>query len=452
MGGEKQQTSTFKSELYQPCFEADWYNHILYDLAEWANGLAFRSIHFSPQGKPVIKIAEMKNGISSQTKFTEGHFDQIYHVAYGDMLFSWSGQPETSIDVFIWRGPDGWLNQHIFKVHPKRQCDKQFFFYLLRYLKPNFVRIARNKQTTGLGHVTKKDLRNISVKLPPLPEQRAIAHILGSLDNKIELNHRMNHTLEAMAKAIFKSWFVDFDPVRAKAEGRPTGLPDDIAALFPDSFENSEIGEIPKGWEVKPIGQVVKCVGGSTPSTKNPAFWAGGKNPFVTPKDMSSLTSPVILDTSRYITDAGVAKISSGRLPSGTVILSSRAPIGYLAITEVTVSVNQGVIAMICNKDLPNHYVLYWTETNMETIKSNASGTTFAEISKRNFRPMPVAVPVKPVLDAFVQQVEPLHRQLVLNLQESATLARLRDTFLPKLISGELRIPDSAKFLEEAGL
>lgn len=107
---------------------------------------------------------------------------------------------------------------------------------------------------------------------------------------------------------------------------------------------------------------------------------------------------------------------------------------------------------MICNKDLPNHYVLYWTETNMETIKSNASGTTFAEISKRNFRPMPVAVPVKPVLDAFVQQVEPLHRQLVLNLQESATLARLRDTFLPKLISGELRIPDSAKFLEEAGL
>jgi type I restriction enzyme S subunit len=245
---------------------------------------------------------------------------------------------------------------------------------------------------------------------------------------------------------------VDFDPVRTKAEGGDPGLPDDVAALFPDSFEDSELGKIPTGWKAKPIGQAVKCVGGSTPSTKNPAFWDGGKNPFVTPKDMSSLTSPVILDTSRHITDAGVDKISSGRLPIGTVILSSRAPIGYLAITEVPVSVNQGVIAMICNKDLPNHYVLHWTETNMETIKSNAGGTTFAEISKRNFRPIPVVVPQNLVLEAFVQQVEPLHKQVVLNLQESNSLASLRDTLLPKLISGELRVPDAEKFFEEAGL
>ncbi|KUK79867.1 MAG: Restriction modification system DNA specificity domain, partial [Mesotoga prima] len=219
-----------------------------------------------------------------------------------------------------------------------------------------------------------------------------------------------------------------------------------------DSFEDSELGEIPKGWGIKPIGQAVKCVGGTTPSTKNPAFWDGGKNPFVTPKDMSSLTSPVILDTSRHITDAGVDKINSGRLPIGSVILSSRAPIGYLAITEVPVSVNQGVIAMICNKDLPNYYVLHWTETNMDTIKRNAGGTTFAEISKRNFRPIPVVVPQKLVLEAFVQQVEPLHKQVVLNLQESNTLASLRDTLLPKLISGELRVPDAEKFIEEAGV
>ena len=107
---------------------------------------------------------------------------------------------------------------------------------------------------------------------------------------------------------------------------------------------------------------------------------------------------------------------------------------------------------MICNKDLPNHYVLYWTETNMETIKSNACGTTFAEISKRNFRPIPVVVPQKLVLDAFVQHVEPLHKQVVLNFQESNSLASLRDTLLPKLISGELRVPDAEKFVEEAGI
>ncbi len=312
--------------------------------------------------------------------------------------------------------------------------------------------LAGYNRGTSNPLIVQRDVKTLPLLLPPLPEQRAIAHILGSLDDKIELNRRMNKALEATARAIFKSWFVDFDPVRAKAEGRPTGLPDDIASLFPDSFEDSELGEIPKGWGIKPIGQAVKCVGGTTPSTKNPAFWDGGKNPFVTPKDMSSLTSPVILDTSRHITDAGVDKINSGRLPIGSVILSSRAPIGYLAITEVPVSVNQGVIAMICNKDLPNYYVLHWTETNMDTIKRNAGGTTFAEISKRNFRPIPVVVPQKLVLEAFVQQVEPLHKQVVLNLQESNTLASLRDTLLPKLISGELRVPDAEKFIEEAGV
>lgn len=335
------------------------------------------------------------------------------------------------------------------------------------------------------------------ILVPSYDEQHAIAHILGSLDDKIELNRRMNQTLEAIARAIFKSWFIDFDPVidnalragnpipdsmaeRAeirrqildqnqptssnhRAKGRDyqggfdsSGLGevsiDEIHRLFPDSFQASELGAIPKGWEVKEIGEVVKCVGGSTPSTNNPAFWDSGKNPFVTPKDMSSLKSPVILETSRYITDAGVNKISSGLLPIGTVILSSRAPIGYLAITEVPVSINQGIIAMICNKDLPNYYMLYWTDLNMETIKSNAGGTTFAEISKRNFRPIPVIIPSKIVLNTFAQQVGPLHRQMVFNQQESVLLSSLRDTLLPKLISGELRIQDAEKFVEEIGL
>ena len=124
---------------------------------------------------------------------------------------------KTSIDAFWWRGVEGWLNQHIFRIIPITEVDTTFFFYLLRYLKPNFVAIARNKQTTGLGHVTRRDLENIEAGLPDNSEQRAIAHILGSLDDKIELNRRMNETLEAMAQALFKSWFVDFDPVHAKA-------------------------------------------------------------------------------------------------------------------------------------------------------------------------------------------------------------------------------------------
>jgi len=327
--------------------------------------------------------------------------------------------------------------------------DNDYAYYLTQWNEFRYFAISQMTGSSGRQRVPVDSLAKFIAPIPQnLSEQRAIAHILGSLDDKIELNQQMNQTLEKIAQTIFKSWFVDFDPVCAKAEGGDPGLPEDVATLFPDSFENSELGEIPTGWKVQPIGQAVKCVGGSTPSTKNPVFWDGGKNPFVTPKDMSSLTSPVIMDTTRHITNAGVDKISSGSLPIGTVILSSRAPIGYLAITEVPVSVNQGVIAMICSKELPNYYVLNWTEINMEKIKSNAGGTTFAEISKSNFRPIPVIVPENFILDAFIQQVEPLYKQVVLNLKESNSLATIRDTLLPKLISGELPITDVEKLLE----
>ena len=293
------------------------------------------------------------------------------------------------------------------------------------------------------------DVPRFRMPIPPLPSQRCIARVLGSLDDKIELNRRMNRTLEKMAAAIFKSWFIDFDPVRTKAECRDTGLPAEIANLFPDTLEDSNLGPIPKGWNLKPIGDAVRCVGGATPSTKDPEFWDGGTHPFVTPKDMSSLQSPVILDSERHITDAGVEKISSKQLPVGTVILSSRAPIGYLGVATVPVSVNQGVIAMICDGDLPNLYVLHWTAANMDLIKSRAGGTTFAEISKRNFRPIPALVPNVPVLEAYMTNVAPLHERITLNVRQSRRLAGLRDTLLPKLLSGEVELPAAEALAEE---
>src|SRR5579884_4024963 len=187
--------------LYNPNFNPDWERRRLYGLATWTNGMAFRDFEFSEVGRPIIKIAEIKNGVSGQTKFTEQEYDRAHLIASGDMLFCWSGQPETSIDVFWWRGPDGWLNQHIFKVQPQPGVEPVFLFYVLKYLRPHFIAIARNKQPTGLGHVTKLDLERFDVGLPSPDEQRAIAQILGTLDDKIELNRRMNQTLEAMARA-----------------------------------------------------------------------------------------------------------------------------------------------------------------------------------------------------------------------------------------------------------
>jgi type I restriction enzyme S subunit len=443
MAGEAASPTTPLDWLYHPFFPREWRRTSLYSLATWINGMAFRNIDFSECGLPVIKIAEIKNGITGQTKFTDSDYADDYFVTEGDMLFSWSGQPETSIDAFWWRGPDGWINQHIFKVLPnERKCLAGFFYYLLKYLKPNFVAIAQNKQTTGLGHVTRGDLQAIQVGLPPRPLQGAIAHILGAFDDRIELNRRMNQTLEAIARAIFKSWFVDFEPVRAKAEGRDPGLPDHIAALFPDSFEESELGEIPRGWTVGPIGQQVDAVGGSTPSTSEPGYWDGGFIHFATPKDLSALASPVLLDTARQITEEGLSQISSGLLPEGTVLLSSRAPVGYLAIAEIPVAINQGFIAMKCDGPLSNYYVLWWTEFNMQLIRSHAGGTTFQEISKRSFRPLPALVPRHEVVHAFDATVQPLYRRIVNNEQQSHTLANIRDGLVPRLISGEVRVRD----------
>ncbi len=425
--------------LYRPTFPAHWTRRPLYSMARWVNGLAFRNIEFCNIGKPVIKIAEIKGGISDQTRFTRQVFDESVRVRSGDLLFSWSGQPETSIDAFWWRGPEGWLNQHVFRVTSAEGIDSTFLFYLLRYLKPNFVAIAGNKQTTGLGHVTKRDLERLVAAAPSQSEQRTIAQILGTLDDKIELNRRMNATLEAMARALFRSWFVDFDPVRAKMEGRAAGLPKEIADLFPDRLVDSEIGEIPDGWDVSTIGQEVDVVGGSTPSTKEPSFWNGSIN-WATPRDLSALASPVLVATSRRITERGLERISSGLLPRGTVLLSSRAPIGYLAIADVPVAINQGFIAMKCGRRLFAVYAWLWAAAHMDEILEKANGSTFLEISKRSFRPLPVVVPSEAVRVVHARFTQSLYDRIVKNERESGVLASVRDVLLPKLVSGKLRV------------
>lgn len=232
-----------------------------------------------------------------------------------------------------------------------------------------------------------------------------------------------------------------------ESEGRDTGLPKHIADLFPDSFEESELGEIPKGWRVKSIGDLADIVGGSTPSTKEPSYWEGGIHSWATPKDLSGLSVPVLLGTERRISDAGLEQISSGLLPVGTVLLSSRAPIGYLAIAEVRLAINQGFIAMRPKAGVSNLFLLLWAHVARELIVSRANGSTFLEISKSNFRPISLFSPPERVLNAFDTRVRPLYKRIVECERESRSLTALRDGLLPDLISGELRIEDAERFV-----
>ncbi|QIE20721.1 restriction endonuclease subunit S [Xanthomonas oryzae] len=328
--------------------------------------------------------------------------------------------------VRFWRDPF-WVIDTAYYVVPKEKLDMRWIYYAIKH-----HRLGEIDDGSPIPSTTRAAVYVRELMVPSLKEQRAIACILGALDDKIELNQRMNQTLEAMARALFKSWFVDFD-----------GVP-------PDDMQESELGLIPKGWRISTVGQEVAIVGGSTPSTTEVEHWAGGTHNWVTPKDLSSLCFPVLLATERKITDFGLSKIASGILPVGTLLLSSRAPIGYLAITEVPTAINQGFIAMKCEGVLSNVFMLNWCREKMDFIFANANGSTFLEISKSNFRPLPVIVPSAQALHAFDQYARPLHQRIVESERQSQALIQIRDTLLPKLLSGELRVKDAERIAGSA--
>ena len=179
-------------------------------------------------------------------------------------------------------------------------------------------------------------------------------------------------------------------------------------------------------------------VGGTTPSTKVTEYWDGGAHCWATPKDLSALSSYVLLDTERKITDAGLRQIGSGLLPPGTLLLSSRAPIGYLAVSEKPVAVNQGFVAMPPRKGTSNLFMLHWCGVFHYEIANHANGSTFLEISKSNFRNIPLVMPTGAVMTAFDRLARPLHECVVSNELESRDLATQRDALLPVLVSGDV--------------
>ena len=366
------------------------------------------------------------------------------------------------------------VSQSQLKVTLDQEKVNPFFVYYFLRSPVGQHRLLMNASQVGVPAIAKAStsVKGIMVPCPEKEIQDKVVEIILGIDHKIHKNRQINQTLESISQAIFKSWFVDFDPVKAKiaalevgedAEGVTraamcaiSGKTDDeldqlqarqpedyarlkiTAELFPAGMQDSELGGVPEGWEVSTIGEEVDVVGGGTPSTKNPEFWDGGEIHWTTPKDLSNLSDKVLLTTNRKITDVGLKKISSGLLPVNTVLMSSRAPVGYLALVKVPVAVNQGYIAMLCDKRLSPEFVIQWCNYAMDEIKQRSSGTTFAEISKKNFKVIPLVVPNEDIQQSYSEMASDFYDKITETAIECKTLANIRDSLLPKLLSGEV--------------
>ena len=417
------------------------------------NGI-YKKKEFHGRGVKIVNMGEL----FANPRLRDVHMRRVelseleqhrFRVQAGDLLFarrSLVAEGAGKCCVVLEINEPTAFESSIIRARPDPKKADSLFLYYYFNSPVGLHALDTIRRQVAVAGITGTDLAQLPLEVPPLPEQRAIAHVLGTLDDKIELNRRMNETLDAMARALFKSWFVDFDPVRAKMEGRwhrgesIPGLPAEHYDLFPDRLVDSELGEIPEGWEVKTLGEVTDVIGGTTPSTKVTEYWAGGTHCWATPKDLSALSSPVLLDTERKITDAGLRQIGSGLLPKGTLLLSSRAPIGYLAVSDEPVAINQGFIAMPPRKETSNLFMLRWCRVFHDEITNHANGSTFLEISKSNFRRIPLVVPVEAVLTAFDRLAGTLHERMVSNERESRALTVQRDTLLPGLVCGDIEV------------
>lgn len=288
----------------------------------------------------------------------------------------------------------------------KNISNKDFVFYLLRWDEVRDYAERHFEGTSGRQRVPKDCFDNLFLNFPPLKEQESIASILSALDDKIDLLHRQNKTLEQLVETLFRQWFVE---------------------------------EASEDWETGKLGDVISVKGRTTPSTAIAENWNGNIH-WTSPRDLTNSNSIFLFDTERKITDKGLTQIGSGLLPVGTVLLSSRAPIGYLAITEIPVAINQGYIAIICDKGVSNHFIYVWCKANMSEIENAGNGSVFQEISKSTFRELNFKIPPKKKLLQFDYTVESIFKKIKSNITQINSLVKLRDALLPKLMSGEVRV------------
>ena len=392
------------SSLYNIASTHEGTRYSLFDLATWKNGFAFKQAHFSESGVPIIKIAELNNGIGSTTAYTQQVFSNEVHLKKGDLLFSWSGNPQTSIDIFRFSLEEGWLNQHIFKVTPKEELvTKDFFFFLMKYLKPHFTQIATNKQTTGLGHITIADIKRMSIIIPSLEMQKAIVAHIKPIDEKITLNMAINDNLEQQAQAIFRQELV-------------------------------QNGELPPNWTTGSLLDIADYLNGLAMQKFRPVDGERGL-PVLKIKELrqgfcdysSELCSPNIKP--EFI------------VHDGDVIFSWSGSLLVDLWCGGTCGLNQHLFKVTSVK-YPKWFYYTWTAHHLARFVAIAAdkATTMGHIKREDLAKAEVVIPDVASMERIGGVLQPIYDLVTNQRIENRKLSMLRDSLLPKLMSGELDV------------
>jgi type I restriction enzyme S subunit len=331
-----------------------------------------------------------------------------------------------SLDVARVRGISG-------KIHPK------FLYNVLRI--PAFRKRAAYGDTgSTVQRLPYEALGELQIPCPPLKVQLAIINIIDALDSKIHLNKRTAETLEQTAQTIFKSWFVDFDPVHAKSRGlEPEGLDIDTAGLFPDEFQESDLGDIPKGFRQVRFDSFCEVLLGGTPSKSKPDYW-DGSIPWI---NSGAINDYRIVEATRFITELGLSKSSCKLLPKGTTVIAiTGATLGQFSRVEIETTANQSVIGIRAFDNAFKDYVYLWVSKNIGLLTAKSTGGAQQHINRNDVCEQFVLLPPPELALKFSQFMEPIFDSISNLLFQNLTLARLRDSLLPMLVTGDLGISD----------
>ena len=424
-----------------------WRYVALGDLIDIRHGFAFRGkfIHDEPVGDVLLTPGNFAVGGGfkrGRFRFYDGPVDEEYVLQKGDLLVTMTDLSKKSdtlgYPAVVPANTDErrYLhNQRLGKVIPRHNGEIHTgFLYFLMCTAEYRHEVLASASGTTVKHTSPDRIRQFKFSLPPLPEQRAIAHVLGTLDDKIELNRRMNETLEEMARALFKSWFVDFEPVRAKMDGRwrrgesLPGLPAEHYDLFPDRLVPSELGDIPEGWAVKPLGECYDLTMGQSPPGSTYNDDGEGLPFFQGSTDFGE----------RYPTNRRYCTAPARLAETEDTLVSVRAPVGAINRAWEKCCIGRGVAALRHKSGSAAYtYCAIWA-AQPDISQYEHTGTVFGAIGARQFKALQVLEPANGAVMAFHRVAQELDHQIRFNVVESRALAAQSDALLPELVSGEV--------------